>query len=1434
MRKNATKLAAAVLSLAMVMTSVSVPASAAKTKKAKLNKTKATLYTNGSKSQKSTTLKLTVGGKKVKATFKSSNTKLLTVGKTTGKVTAKKNGTATVTATYKKKAYKCKITVKTYATSVSVKAKTLTLKEGKTATIKTTVKPSTASNKKVSFTSSNKSVATVSSKGKVTAKKAGTAKITVKALGAKKGVKAATVTVKVEKATPAPTETPLVTESPVPTETPSVATEGTITVSANISGVGIKVVSGTAVYAAGTAEGTSFTTAKLPNGTYEVVVSKAGYDDVVVPVVVNGDVAVTAELKNVSLAVSSVKAINAKQIEVKFNNTMDRATAEKDANFDIKPLNTKDNFPTRNNISDITLQDDAQTVVITLEEAMTNGYEYEVTINKEVKSAAGKNLTEKSVTKVVSNDSTRPTTTSIKTLAPNLLQVTFSEPVWIANPSTNIEFVTVDSTGKELDDVLSPVVKGYGIVSASNGETSYVIKLDKNLKQGSNYNLYVGGGNGISDYAGLRLTAEKHTFTYEADKEVTAVKNFTLLDGKTAKVSFTKPIDLDNSQINVYYNVDGVQGNQIAIGKVNPSTDAQSIKVTFDKLIPGGVKYFFVDGAYDLAGNKVEIGKFNITVPEYKAAEVSSVKLSNKTTIEVEFNQEIDDDNSYFSGDLTHDNKVRANIVLKDKDGKNVDIKNVEVGKDSKDNNDYAKRIITLYKDLGEGNNTLTIDNLVDELGRKVVSYKGTVSYANSTEFSAKLKAGKTEDNDKTVAVLSIDESKTVPTQASVENLKNWTVDTTYGKKTLAEVAGARVKMVSNDVYLVEADKNAFNTGSSVVLSNLETATGLTIPSTTVDAGDVVSDINELAKTKGDVSFDGTTATINLNNVIIGSFSPSDFVIVGTKDGASTPTTLTANEYTVSYSNNTAKDAFSSKIIIKFNNNVKLNKSKGITLKTAERTSTTDIFGRKLQANAAMTISDTSKAAVVGAYIAKTDKAAAEIIVNFDKAVGGKTYAAEDFTVVTKDSKQALKVIEASATDKVLTLKLDSLAGKAYEDVLEKEEVSVSFTKKLSTGDAIASGMSATTNSLRLEKISFGTGASKEKVEKDETITFTYNKTLDQDLINNISDNSKPKKIKIGGTGSNQTIETELGTFTMSGTNDLIGRGNSSSVDGEVDAEYKVSGNTIVITLTGLGDSKYENKITSKWVDSAVTYSDARSDFNTNDTYFDLATVRALDGTYAAVGDDDALSKASNLATGDMVSYADVENALAKYDKAIKSINVDGDFDAAEAAGDAAKKAVEKVPGGLDHTYYGNTGSGLLKTYDDTFKPYKEVHDVYKTLDADKLQSILNESSITLPSDAKGVVSGSTDTSTKIEYTFTTVTSTGAIAEVKQGDAFAKPEVPGAIKEVNILVKVTSGSKVDTTQKVELTMGFKAKVPYSGTIEVYKNGDASYAKKASE
>ena len=70
----------------------------------KINKSKATLVV-----KKNTTLKVT--GTAKKAAWASSNTKVATVGKTTGKVTAKAVGQATITGKIGTKKYTCKVTV---------------------------------------------------------------------------------------------------------------------------------------------------------------------------------------------------------------------------------------------------------------------------------------------------------------------------------------------------------------------------------------------------------------------------------------------------------------------------------------------------------------------------------------------------------------------------------------------------------------------------------------------------------------------------------------------------------------------------------------------------------------------------------------------------------------------------------------------------------------------------------------------------------------------------------------------------------------------------------------------------------------------------------------------------------------------------------------------------------------------------------------------------------------------------------------------------------------------------------------------------------------------------------------------------------------------------------------------------------------------------
>ena len=118
-----------------------------------------------------------------------------------GKVTANKVGTSKVIVTLAS-GKTGSITIKVQKNAVSASSiknipGNLTIKKGTTSTLKPVIEPLSAQNN-LTFTSSNKTVATVSSKGVITAKKSGTAKITVKS-GSKK------VVVVVKVTAPAPT-----------------------------------------------------------------------------------------------------------------------------------------------------------------------------------------------------------------------------------------------------------------------------------------------------------------------------------------------------------------------------------------------------------------------------------------------------------------------------------------------------------------------------------------------------------------------------------------------------------------------------------------------------------------------------------------------------------------------------------------------------------------------------------------------------------------------------------------------------------------------------------------------------------------------------------------------------------------------------------------------------------------------------------------------------------------------------------------------------------------------------------------------------------------------------------------------------------------------------------------------------------------------------
>ena len=143
-----------------------------------LNKTSAGLFIGKTLTISAAVTPTTASNRTV--TWKSSNTSVATVT-AKGVVTAKAVGTATITCTAADGSgvkATCKITVTKPITKITLNKTSAKIFIGKTVTLKSTVSPSNATNRNVTWKSSNTSVATVSSAGVVTGKKAGTATIT--------------------------------------------------------------------------------------------------------------------------------------------------------------------------------------------------------------------------------------------------------------------------------------------------------------------------------------------------------------------------------------------------------------------------------------------------------------------------------------------------------------------------------------------------------------------------------------------------------------------------------------------------------------------------------------------------------------------------------------------------------------------------------------------------------------------------------------------------------------------------------------------------------------------------------------------------------------------------------------------------------------------------------------------------------------------------------------------------------------------------------------------------------------------------------------------------------------------------------------------------------------------------------------------------------
>ena len=230
-KKSAKSLLALLLALALTCSNlgfytVDVEAAQKKPTKITLNEKSAELVVGKSYYLKVVSVSPKKASKSV--TFTTSNKKVATVNNK-GKITAKKAGTATITATSKsnkKVKATCKVTVYSKVKSITLSTTKKELAIGKTFTLKASVKPA-SSIQNVTYKSANSKIASVTKKGVVTAKKIGKTTITVKSKSNPSVSKKCTIIVKntmptIATSTPAPTATlaPTATCTPAPTATP--------------------------------------------------------------------------------------------------------------------------------------------------------------------------------------------------------------------------------------------------------------------------------------------------------------------------------------------------------------------------------------------------------------------------------------------------------------------------------------------------------------------------------------------------------------------------------------------------------------------------------------------------------------------------------------------------------------------------------------------------------------------------------------------------------------------------------------------------------------------------------------------------------------------------------------------------------------------------------------------------------------------------------------------------------------------------------------------------------------------------------------------------------------------------------------------------------------------------------------------------------------
>lgn len=377
----------------------------------------------------------------------------------------------------------------------------------------------------------------------------------------------------------------------------------------------------------------------------------------------------TPYVNNQTLAVSSVSALNVKQVQVTFNNAVDKTTAETVTNYQLNST------PLASSSDVAKLQADGKTVVITLNTPLTNQTSNALTVSG-VKDTSANAITAQTVNFTVV-DNAIPQALSATLVSPAQVKVKFSAPVQSVSP---LEY--------SIDNGQYSIVS----VTADPTDDSALLTLSTALPAG-NHSLVVSPVSGYAPQAYNHYSVPTTTLGLNSVVDTTAptatITSVALASSTSSKVQvkFNKPVALNGAEF--YWTYNKVAANigtatadssatSYVIGGV---TYADTYDVTFNNVIPAGTNTFYIDNDADVTGSTNYIvdtwgNKFQSTslagtlTTDTTKPTVTKVALNGQSKIDVTFSKDVSNATT------------GTNYVLKDSTGALVTPSNSSVAVD--------------------------------------------------------------------------------------------------------------------------------------------------------------------------------------------------------------------------------------------------------------------------------------------------------------------------------------------------------------------------------------------------------------------------------------------------------------------------------------------------------------------------------------------------------------------------------------------------------------------------------------------------------------------------------------------------------------------------------------------------------------------------------